>query len=142
MIGKRISTLKQQESKNTETTVNNDIKPKMAFLDTLLSTTINGRHLTTQEVYDEVTTFIFEGHDTITSGICFALYLLSRHLEIQQKVFEEQLRIIQGNFKRDATFQELTEMPYLDLVLKETERLYPSVPIIGRKTEKDYMISK
>ena len=31
----------------------------------------------------------FKGHDTTAAGILFALYLLGRHPEIQQKVQEE-----------------------------------------------------
>lgn len=53
-------------------------RKKMNFLDTLLSSTIDGRSLTQQEVYEEVSTFMFEGHDTTTSGVGFAIYILSR----------------------------------------------------------------
>jgi len=41
---------------------------------------------------------------------------------------------------RNATFQEISQMKYLDLFIKEAQRLYPSVPFIGRFTEKDYII--
>jgi len=58
-------------------------RKKMAFLDTLLSSTIDGRPLTRQEIYEEVSTFMFEGHDTTTSGVSFAGYLLSRHPDVQ-----------------------------------------------------------
>lgn len=114
----------------------------MAFLDTLLSSTIDGQPLSTQEIYEEVSTFIFEGHDTTTSAITFTVYLLSRHLAVQGKVIDEQRRIMGGNLKRDATFQELAEMKYLDLVVKESLRLYPSVPFIARLAEKVYNISE
>lgn len=113
-------------------------RKKMAFLDTLLTSTIDNRPLTLDEIYEEVSTFIFEGHDTTTSGVAFAIYLLSRHREVQQKVFEEQQRILGPQFNRDATFQEIAEMQYLDMVIKEVERLYPSVPFIGRRADKDY----
>lgn len=55
----------------------------MAFLDTLLSSTIDGRPLIRQEIYEEVSTFMFEGHDTTTSGVSFSVYLLSRHPDVQ-----------------------------------------------------------
>lgn len=134
----------------------------MAFLDTLLSTSIDGRPFTTQELYEEVSTFIFEvslryslhkisfeitilflkGHDTTSSAICFTTFLLSRHLGVQKKVFEEQQAIMGQDLKRSATFQEMAEMKYLDLVVKEALRLFPSVPNIARHTEKEYNMSK
>lgn len=53
-------------------------RKKMNFLDTLLSSTIDGKPLTQQDIYEEVSTFMFEGHDTTTSGVAFAIYILSR----------------------------------------------------------------
>ncbi|TMW50287.1 hypothetical protein DOY81_004639, partial [Sarcophaga bullata] len=141
VIEKRIENRKLEETSNSETLTDEFSKRKMAFLDTLLSSSIDGRPLNTQEIYEEVSTFIFEGHDTTTSGVTFAVYLLSRHLDVQQKVYEEQRKVMEGNLKRDATFQELAEMKYLDLVLKEAQRLYPSVPMISRMADKDYNIN-
>ncbi|EDW89347.2 uncharacterized protein Dyak_GE19199 [Drosophila yakuba] len=116
-------------------------RKKMAFLDTLLSSTIDGRPLNSKELYEEVSTFMFEGHDTTTSGVSFAVFLLSRHQDEQRKLFEEQ-REVMGNSElgRDATFQDISQMKYLDLFIKEAQRVYPSVPFIGRFTEKDYVI--
>ncbi|EDW31622.1 GL11222 [Drosophila persimilis] len=114
---------------------------KMAFLDTLLSATVDGRPLTSQELYEEVSTFIFAGHDTTTSGISFAMYLLSRHQDEQRKLFDEQREVMgDSEMGRDATYQEIAQMKYLDLFIKEAQRVYPSVPFIGRYTEKDHLI--
>ncbi|XP_034651360.1 cytochrome P450 4e2-like [Drosophila subobscura] len=113
----------------------------MAFLDTLLSATIDGRPLTTQELYEEVSTFIFAGHDTTTSGISFAVYLLSRHQDEQRKLYEEQREVMgDDGMGRNATFQEISQMKYLDLFIKEAQRVYPSVPFIGRYAETDHVI--
>lgn len=60
----------------------------------------------------------------------------------QRKLYEEQRSILGDDMHRDATFQELSEMKYLDLFIKEAQRVYPSVPFIGRYTEKDYDICK
>lgn len=60
----------------------------------------------------------------------------------QRKLYEEQRSILGDDMHRDATFQELSEMKYLDLFIKEAQRVYPSVPLIGRYTEKDYDICK
>lgn len=84
----------------------------------------------------------FQGHDTTSSAISFVVYLLSRHLAVQAKVYEEQQRIMGDHMKRDATFQEIADMKYLDMVIKETLRLYPSVPMVGRHTEMEYNMSR
>lgn len=70
------------------------------------------------------------------------MLLLSRHLEVQKKVYEEQQLIIGDDLQRDATFQELSEMKYLDMVLKETLRIYPSVPLVARAVKEDIEISE
>ena len=51
----------------------------------------------------------------------------------------EQESIFQGS-DRSVTMKDLNEMKYLERVIKETLRLYPSVPIIGRILKKDVNI--
>lgn len=41
-----------------------------------------------------------------------------------------------------ASMKELSQLKYLDRVIKETLRLYPSVPIIARKLAEDVKIGK
>lgn len=112
-------------------------RKKMAFLDVLLQATIDGRPLTDKEIQEEVDTFMFEGHDTTTIAITFTLMLLAKHPEIQEKVYQEVTEIIGKDLNAPTTYRNLQDMKYLELVIKESLRLYPPVPIIGRKfTEK------
>ncbi|XP_054266752.1 cytochrome P450 4C1-like [Macrosteles quadrilineatus] len=116
----------------------NDIgtKKSMAFLDLLLEASEQGSKLNTSEIREEVDTFMFEGHDTTTAGICWSLFLLGSHPEHQEKVLEE-LDSIFGDSDRGATTRDLNEMKYLERVIKEALRLFPSVPFIGRKVTQD-----
>lgn len=58
----------------------------------------------------------------------------------QEKVYNELLEIF-GNSKRHSTYDDLKNMKYLDYVINETERLYPSVPYIGRRMDEDFQLS-
>jgi len=85
---------------------------------------------------DEVNTFMFEGHDTTASGINWILHLLGNHPEIQAKCHDE-LDAVFGDDSRDVTFDDLKNLPYLECVLKEALRLYPSVPMFARMLQED-----
>ncbi|XP_069699701.1 cytochrome P450 4C1-like [Periplaneta americana] len=114
-------------------------KKRKAFLDLLLEASLGGVKLTDTELREEVDTFMFEGHDTTSAGMCWALYMLGLHPEVQAKAFEEQERIFQGS-TRSVTMKDLSEMKYLEQVIKESLRLYPSVPFIGRLLNEDIEI--
>ncbi|XP_073846354.1 cytochrome P450 4e2-like [Musca autumnalis] len=138
IIEKRMQMRIDQKSQiGMNTTQDEFTKHRHAFLDTLLSANIDGRPLTSEEIYEEVSTFMFAGQDTTSSALSFAVFLLSRHAEVQRKVFEEQKSILIDDLKRDATFHEISEMKYLDMVLKETLRIYPSVPLVARAVKED-----
>ena len=98
-------------------------KRRLAFLDMLLISQMEGVAISDREIREEVDTFMFEGHDTTSSAIGFAIYLLSQHSEIQQQAYEEVIAL-EG--------KEKETMPYLEAVIKETLRLYPSVPFFSR----------
>ncbi|KFB40897.1 AGAP002419-PA-like protein [Anopheles sinensis] len=112
-------------------------KRRMAFLDVLLQATIDGRPLTDREIQEEVDTFMFEGHDTTTIAISFTLLLLARHPEVQEKVFQEVVEIVGNDPHAPVSHRNLQDMKYLEMVIKESLRLYPPVPIIARRFTED-----
>nr|XP_016943017.1 probable cytochrome P450 4ad1 [Drosophila suzukii] len=106
------------------------------FLDVLLTAKLDGRALKEREIIEEMSTFIFTGHDPVAAAISFTLYTLSRHPEIQSKAFKEQQRIFGNNVSGEADLVSLDQMVYLELIIRETLRLYPSVPLIARTNRK------
>lgn len=68
--------------------------------------------------------------------------MLSRHKHIQDKVFEE-IKIVFGIDKNEPiTYKRLQELKYTEMVIKETLRMMPAVPAIGRLTDEDIVLGK
>ncbi|XP_075156986.1 cytochrome P450 4d2-like [Haematobia irritans] len=117
-------------------------KTHMALLDILLSSTIDQQPLTDHDIREEVDTFMFGGHDTTKSGICFTLYLLSRYQEVQKKLYAELNEIIGPDVTAPLTYTQLMDLKYMDKVIKESLRMYPPVAFIGRQLVHDIHVGE
>ncbi|KAH8287211.1 hypothetical protein KR054_004323 [Drosophila jambulina] len=115
-------------------------KRRMALLDVLLQSTIDGAPLSDEDIREEVDTFMFEGHDTTTSAISFCLYEISRHPEVQQRLQQEIREVLGEDRERPVTLRDLGELKYMENVIKESLRLHPPVPMIGRWFAEDVEI--
>ncbi|KRF99612.1 uncharacterized protein Dwil_GK25786, isoform C [Drosophila willistoni] len=116
-------------------------KRKMAFLDILLQSTVDEKPLTNLDIREEVDTFMFEGHDTTSSALMFFFYNLATHPESQQKCFEEIKSVIGTDVQTPVTYELLNKLHYVELCIKETLRLYPSVPLLGRRVVEECEIN-
>ncbi|KAL4714491.1 hypothetical protein ACJJTC_017786 [Scirpophaga incertulas] len=126
-----------------DTNDENDIgaKRRLAFLDLMMESAQCGiNEITDHEIKEEVDTIMFEGHDTTAAGSSFVLCLLGVHQDIQAKVYEE-LHEIFGDSDRPVTFADTLRMKYLERVILESLRMYPPVPVIGRKLNCDVKIA-
>ena len=106
------------------------------FLDILLSSEDEeGNGLTDIEIRSEVDTFMFEGHDTTTSGTSWTLYCLAKYPEHQEKVREEVRRVLDG--REWLEYDDLKKLQYTQWCIKEAMRLYPPVDKIVREANQD-----
>ncbi|CAI8014174.1 Cytochrome P450 4B1 [Geodia barretti] len=109
------------------------------FLDILLTAVDDdGVGLTDTEIRNEVDTFMFEGHDTTTSGMSWTLYCLAKHPQHQEKVHEEVRRVLNG--RESLEYEDLKELKYTQWCIKEAMRLYPPVILIFREASRDMEI--
>ncbi|XP_074600599.1 cytochrome P450 4c3-like [Brevipalpus obovatus] len=144
-----ISRQKQKSAKNSgkDSERDSDIfcpdRKRMAFLDLLLEHHLDNNHLTLEDVREEVDTFMFAGHDTTAMAISWTLYMLGLHMDVQERVRKEIDEILDTDSDQidlKFTAEQLKEMRYLDCVLKEIQRIYPTAPFIGRELCEDTMI--
>ncbi|KAJ3648797.1 hypothetical protein Zmor_020573 [Zophobas morio] len=107
-------------------------KKRLAFLDFMVEAShTSGNKLSDEEIREEVSTIMFEGHDTTAAASSFFICVLGVYPDIQEKVYQEVRDIFQDS-DRPVTFSDTLEMKYLERVLLETLRMYPPVPVITR----------
>ncbi|ODM95080.1 Cytochrome P450 4c3 [Orchesella cincta] len=115
-------------------------KERKTFLDLLLDASENGDGLTDADMREEVDTFMFEGHDTTAANLGWTTMLLAAHPECQKKVQDELEEIFQDDPTRDVSTADVAKMKYLECCVKESLRLYPSVPLIMRQVDYDFKL--
>ncbi|XP_043066615.1 cytochrome P450 4p1-like [Drosophila bipectinata] len=136
IIAKRRVLLEDELQSRKETqTADDDLfagkKKRFAMLDTLIHAEKDGLidHI---GICEEVDTLMFEGYDTTSIGLIFGLLNMSLYADKQELCYQE----IQEHIKDDLSnldISHLNKLKYLEYFVKETMRLYPSVPGMGRE---------
>ena len=80
-------------------------------------------------VRDEAVSLYIAGHDTTATTLAYAFFLLSQNPEVEKR-FHAELDDVLGD--RDATLDDLPNLPITDQVVTETLRLYPPFWLLGR----------
>ena len=116
-----------------------DTHKRVAFLDMLLKAKSDNSSITYADIQEEVDTFMFEGHDTTSVAVAWACHLIGSHPDVQKKLHEEIDNVL-GDSDRYLTNDDLNELKYLECAIKETLRIFPSVPLFGRNASEDMVI--
>ena len=135
VIENRIQAGKNNDSDNGSSL--NKSKRKI-FIDSLLDAYKRGG-IDAEGIFNEVNTFVNAGYETTSTALAWCLYCLARNTEAQEKLYKEIC-----DFKKKKTndtsstslqMMDFKEMPYLDLVIKESLRLHPPIPSFGRQVK-------
>ncbi len=112
----------------------NGEKKQYDFLDILLiAKDEEGRGMSDLEIRNKVDTFMFEGHDTTTSGMSWTLYCLAQHPKHQEKIREE----VRSEDRECLEHEDLKHLHYTTWCIKESMRLYPPVYSFSRSSSKE-----
>ncbi|KAG7503777.1 hypothetical protein JOB18_044750 [Solea senegalensis] len=139
VVQRRRALISQQRETDTEFTTSP--QRKRDFVDLiLLSKDEDGQGLTDEEIQAEANTFMFAGHDSTASAICWTLYNLARHAHHQDKCREEVMDLMQGRDREDIEWEDLSNLTFTTMCIRESLRLHSPVQAVTRKYSRDMML--
>ena len=93
-----------------------------------------GEGMSDQQIRDEVITLIYAGYDTTSRGLTWTWHLLGQHPDVSDRLQAEVREVLNG---RLPTFDDLSRLPYTQLVVQESLRLMAPIWAIGRRAVDD-----
>ncbi|XP_067203274.1 probable cytochrome P450 4aa1 isoform X2 [Linepithema humile] len=127
--------------KNGSFVADNETSRKMSLLEYMVEINEKNPCFTERDIIEECCTFMLAGQDSVGTGTAMTLFLLANNPKWQERCVEE-LNEIFSDDNRSPTMQDLKEMKCLDMCIKESLRLYPSVPLFARTLGQDVRIGK
>ncbi len=97
----------------------------------------DGGQMTNKQVKDEAMTLFIAGHETTANALAWTFYLLGQHPEIEHRLAQEIMSTLDG---RKPTLADLAKLPYLEMVVKESMRLYPPAWTTSREAQVDFEV--
>ncbi|EOA90689.1 uncharacterized protein SETTUDRAFT_36198 [Exserohilum turcica Et28A] len=111
----------------------------------ILSIMIRSNDFSDENLVDQLLTFLAAGHETTSSALTWASYLLSQNPAIQTHVRAEIHQYIPDpKALSEPSFDVaslLESMPYLNAVCNEVLRLYPTIPVSARVAIRDTTVA-
>ncbi|XP_026550826.1 thromboxane-A synthase [Notechis scutatus] len=91
--------------------------------------------LNDDEIAGQASLFLIAGYETSNSTLSFGTYLLATNPQCQEKLLQE---VDDFYSKHDIPhYENIQELPYLDMVIAETLRMYPPAFRFTREAAKD-----
>ncbi len=104
----------------------------------LLARDEDDKGMSDEQVRDETVTLMLAGHETTANALNWTFKLLAENPEAEAKLHAELDAVLGG---RAPTLADLKTLPYTEMVVKESLRLYPPAYSFGRMAIEDTTIA-
>ncbi|CAF1330384.1 unnamed protein product [Adineta steineri] len=93
--------------------------------------------LSDKEILSQALVFLIAGYETTSVLMSFFFYVMATEPVIQEKIYQE---IRQEIGDEEVTYEKLSQLQYLDMVINETLRMYPPFIRFDRVASRDYQL--
>ncbi|MDJ0595537.1 MAG: cytochrome P450 [Pleurocapsa sp. MO_226.B13] len=94
----------------------------------------SGEGMSDRELHDEIMTMFSAGFETTGVAMAWIWYVLSQHPLVERQLHQEVTTVLNG---RIPTFEDLPQLKYTKMVIKEVLRLYPGAWVFSRNSLAD-----
>ena len=102
---------------------------------------MTGEGLSDENIRYQINTFLIAGHETTSGLMSFTLYYLLNNPDVLERAREEVDRVLGRDISVAPTFQNVGQLTYVQQVLKEALRLWPTAPAFGLYPYQDEVIA-
>ena len=105
--------------------------------------------ISNDNLLNEAITILFAGQDTSAATLSWTLHLLSLYPNAQERLAKEVREVLNTDDNCSRTDEEhpttitrkdISKLPYLDAIIKESMRLYPVAPFVVRRLTEEICI--
>ena len=96
-----------------------------------------GARMNDEQLREEVMTLFIAGHETTANALTWTWYLLAQSPHVEKALAAELDSVLAG---RAPTLADLPRLPYTEMVIKESMRLYPPAWGVGRRALADFEV--
>ncbi|XP_070393908.1 cytochrome P450 4Z1-like isoform X2 [Dermacentor albipictus] len=130
--------------KLAEQSYNDELDDELSFpaaVDAAIRKHISGpSSYTLDELEKDATSVTFAAADSTSAAMSWTLYLLGLNPDKQAKLQKELDDALGRGIEADITTSDLKQLPYLECCIKESLRLCPPFPLIGRELDEELVI--
>jgi cytochrome P450 / NADPH-cytochrome P450 reductase len=99
-----------------------------------------GERLDDLNIRYQVITFLIAGHETTSGLLSFAVYYLLNNPDVLARAYAEVDRVLGPDPALLPGYQQVNQLTYIEQILKESLRLWPTAPVFALSPYKDEVI--
>ncbi|MFK7751545.1 MAG: bifunctional cytochrome P450/NADPH--P450 reductase [Sedimentitalea sp.] len=101
---------------------------------------VTGESLSDENIRYQINTFLIAGHETTSGLMSFTMHFLMNHPEVLAKAYEEVDRVLGRDISVQPTLKQVNQLTYVNQLILEALRLYPTAPAFSVYPYKDEVI--